>query len=74
MVRWLKGSSGLFSVPIIPSESDQNLHKCIREKAIFAFTAFAIQIMQLMYIPQIKTKCTQHVFVITLSLTLDGDM
>lgn len=74
MVRWLKGSSGLFLIPIIPSESDLISTNASRVKPLFVFIAFAIQIMQQEYIPQINTQSTQHVFSTTLSLTLYGDM
>lgn len=45
-----------------------------QSKATFVFIAFAIQIMQQEYIPQINTQSTEHVFVTTLSLTLYRDM
>ena len=69
MVRWLRGSAGPFSVPIIPSESDHNLHKCIRGKAtlVFYYSASARSKNQ-------HRKLPQHVIVTTLSPILHWDM
>lgn len=60
MVRWLEGSSGLLSVPIIPSESDQNLHKCLRGESLPFLIAIvhesSIQFLQQVCVPSINTK------------------
>lgn len=59
MVRWLKGSSGVFPVPIIPSESDQSLHKnaTFHPHCLCAHTS-SVHFTQL--VPQINTESTRR--------------
>lgn len=72
MVRWLKGSSGLFSVPIIPSESDQNVHENLTvEPLLSSLPKFYTEFVLLMlYCTNPNTQSAPVVFVITLLLTL----